>query len=363
MKIAYVIEDFYVGGGVERIVSEKANTLSAELGHDVTLITVYRDGRTRSYPLSPGVRLIDLDVPMAARSGNPVLRLFHRAATLARAVSRLNRAVRAVQPDIIFFATTLGALLLPLCRTGARRIFESHSSRRFTPYGRLFFLTERAADGIVCLTGEDARHFGRAGKVVVIPNFISRPSAFVADYGVRRAVAVGRLEHVKGFDRLISCWAEAVRECPGWRLDIYGEGPLRGELQRLIDSSGLGGSVTLCGRSEQMMLAYTRYSLQLVSSRYEGLPMTLIEAQSCGLPAVTFDFEYGARDIVSDGCNGILVPQDDTSSFVRAACRLMSSEPLRREYGERARLTYDRFSKERVMKEWRALIDEQVARS
>lgn len=362
MKIAYLIEDFAVKGGAERIVAQKACRLAADYGHDVTIVSVYRDDRPPAYPLH-GVRLIYLDVPFAARERGLAGKLLSRTRVLVQAAARFNRAMDRLRPDIIFFTMSLGALMLPLYRGKARRIYESHLVKAFTPYSRFFAPMERRAEAVVCLTVGDAKEYRHARKTLVIPNFIEPASANAVNYAVRRAIAVGRLEHAKGFDRLIRCWKKAVKGCPGWRLDIYGEGSLRETLLRQIKDEGLEGCVTLCGRTERIMETYPRYSLHLMSSRYEGLPMTLMEAQAAGLPSVTFDYKYGARDIVKDGLTGLLVPQDDERAFTADMERMMSSEELRRQYGTEAAKSARRFSPHETMEQWERLINGRQLRT
>lgn len=357
MKITYVVEDFSICGGVERIVSGKAGTLSAEYGHEVTIISVYEDPRPANYPMDKSVNTVFLHVPMAKKSYNAAVMTFNRIKTLVKAAARLDEALKRINPGIIFFTTTLGALLLPLCRTKAAKVYESHLARPFNPHNAFFRFTELCADMIVCLTGGDAAEYRHARKVKVIPNFIDKPSTTVKDYNVKKAVAVGRLEAQKGFDILIDIWKDVIKERPDWHLDIYGEGPLRDELQGQIDKSGLDAFITLCGRCDNIMDRYAGYSLHLMSSRYEGLPMTLIEAQSCALPSVVTDFKYGARDIITDGLNGLIVPQDDTKAFAAAILRLTADSSLRAEYGAHARTSAAKFSKENVMPQWIKLIE------
>lgn len=361
MKIAYVIEDFYIGGGVERIISEKANIMSAQWGHDITLISIYRDTPRQTYRLDNNVKLLFLNVPMAAKSSSKTIKAFSRITTLARAAVKLNSALAQINPDIIFFATTLSALLLPLCNIRAKKVFESHSARMFTPYSRLFGMMERRADAVVCLTQDDAREYKGARRVEVIPNFVDNPGKHIDNYAVKKAIAVGRLEHVKGFDMLIDCWKEVAKAHPDWQLDIYGEGSLHEELQRQITRCGLEGRVVLRGRCENMTEAYTGHSLHIMSSRYEGQPMTLIEAQACGLPSVVFNFNYGAKDIVSNGYNGIIVPQNDLNALSGAIVQMAGDEALRAKYGANARLTADRFDRDRIMEKWRQLINRLCA--
>lgn len=358
MKIVYVIEDFYICGGVERIVSEKANILCSQYGYEVTLLSIYRDTPCQSYPLNEKVKLVELDVPMADKNGKFPKRTLSRISTLLKAAERLNVAIRKINPDIVFFATTLSALLLPLCRTKAKRVFESHSAKIFTPYNKLFFAMERCADRVVCLTQDDAKEYRHAKQTVVIPNFIDAPPHTLTDYGTKKAIAAGRLEHVKGFDRLIDCWKQTADKHPDWQLHIYGDGSCRQNLQQQINHLKLSNNVILCGRCNNMIEKYTDYSLFLMTSRYEGQGMVLIESQACGLPCVTFDFKYGARDIVENQRNGLLVEQDDTEAFCKAMDKMMASETLRKAYGQEARNTLCKFSQNKIMGQWIKLIDE-----
>ena len=361
MNIIYVIEDYSENGGVERIVSDKANTLFTHYHHKVTIISVYRDNRKEQFKLDDGINLIHLDVPFAKRTNNSLLRLISRLYTIFIAILRLNKVIKGLHPDIIFFTTTLGAILLPFCRTKARKIYESHLARNFNPFNKFFFLTELSAERIVCLTSGDAKEYKYAKRVDIIPNYINDIKSHVEDYSVKKAIAVGRLEYQKGFDILIDCWKEIAKQYPDWQLDIYGEGSCRKELQRQINSLQLGEKVKLCGRNNNIIEIYPQYSLHLMTSRYEGLPMTLIEAQACGLSSVVFDYQYGASDIVSNGNNGLIIEQGNRKLFIEAAIKMMTSEKLRREYGTHALTTGKHYSKEKIMKKWLNIIDDGLS--
>ena len=356
MNIIYVIEDYSENGGVERIVSDKANTLFTQYHHKVTIISVYRDNRKEQFKLDDGINLIHLDVPFAKRTNNSIKRFISRLYTILFAILRLNKEIKGLHHDIIFFTTTLGAILLPFCHTKARKIYESHLARNFNPFNKLFFLTELSAERIVCLTSGDAKEYKHAKQVDIIPNYINNIKSHVEDYSVKKAIAVGRLEYQKGFDILIDCWKEIAKQYPDWKLDIYGEGAYREELQRQINSLQLGDKVKLCGRNNNIIEIYPQYSLHLMTSRYEGLPMTLIEAQSCGLSSVVFDYQYGASDIVSNGHNGLIIEQGNRKLFIEAAMKMMSSKELRKEYGINALEIVKRFSKENIFKKWIKLI-------
>lgn len=356
MNIVYIIEDYSENGGVERIVSMKANAF-LQYHHQVTLISIYDDSRPQQYALDSSISFIQLHVPFAKKASNSIAKLFCRIHTLLLAAHRLNQTIKQINPDVIFFTTTLGALLLPLSKTKAKKIYESHLARSFNPYHNLFCLMERKANAIVCLTHDDAKEYRLAKKVCVIPNFISIPKIKVKDYGCKRAIAVGRLEQQKGFDRLIECWYEVAKLHPDWQLDIYGDGSQRHALEDKITHLQLHQQIRLCGRGKNMMDIYPNYSLHLMSSHYEGQPIVLIEAQACGLPSVTFDFQYGASDIICNGVNGIIVKQDDTKAFAEAISKMMDSKQLRHDYGQKAQDIGILYSKTNIFNKWISFLD------
>ena len=131
---------------------------------------------------------------------------------------------------------------------------------------------------------------------------------------------------------------------------------MRAKLQSQIDRLELQNQVTLCGRNEKIMEVYPQYSLHIMPSRYEGLPLALMEAQSCGLPSVVFDFKYGARDIVTNGYNGMIARQGDKKGFVDAIDIMMRSPKLRLQYGHNAIEVGMRYHKEKILFRWFELI-------
>lgn len=357
MNIVYIVEDFSENGGVEKIVSLKANLFAAKHQHQVTLISIYQDFRTQQFQLDSSISLLQLNVPFAKKISNPISKLYSRIRTLTLAAKRLNKVINTINPDVIFFTTTLGALLLPLCHNKAKKIYESHLARQFNPYHALFLFMERKADKIICLTQDDAKEYKVAKNVEVIPNFINLPTHTVKDYNCKKAIAVGRLETQKGFDRLINCWINVAQQHPDWQLDIYGEGSQHTALQKQIDELKLNNQIKLCGRCEKMMDTYPYYSLHIMSSRYEGQPMVLIEAQACGLPSVTFNFLYGASDIIQDKQNGLIIEQNNEPAFTQAILKMMESPSLREKYGKNSLYLAKKFSKENVFVQWQNLLN------
>ena len=165
---------------------------------------------------------------------------------------------------------------------------------------------------------------------------------------------MGRLDYQKGFDRLIEAWSivKEDSEYSDWQLDIFGQGEWKDMLERMIQEKGLAGSAHINRPTNDIWNEYARSSMLVMSSHFEGLPMVLIEAMTCGLPAVTFDFKCGPKDIIEDGKNGLLVPEGNVQALAEAMKRLMYDEPLRRRMGTEALKIKEKYSEDAVMSRW-----------
>lgn len=350
MRIVYIVEDITIKGGVERIISDKANRFVRE-GHHVCIVSVYHSENTPHYPIEKDIELRCLEVNRS-RNHTPLetLRIF------SQSICRYNRLIKNLHPDVCFYVWILGALLLVFTNHEGRKIYEQHSAYDITPYKLLLRWVQQKADAIVCLTQGDALNFNKSKKVEVIPNFTSIPDVCVESYSTQKAIAVGRLIPIKGFDRLIDNWKKINGSFPDWHLDIYGEGPEKEHLQQQIDKLQLSNTVHLCGGTSDIVSEMAKHSLFCITSHNEGLPMVLCEAQAVGLPAVSFDFNYGASDIITDGKNGWLVPQDDNETFVKVLHEALSSAEKRELFGTSARKMAERFSPEAIFYKWNNLL-------
>ena len=166
-----------------------------------------------------------------------------------------------------------------------------------------------------------------ARRVAVIPNFSDIEPKGVPDYESHRCVFVGRPCPEKNIERLERLWAKVRQTHPDWVLERHAQ-------------------------TEDMASAYQRGSILVMTSRSEGFPMSLVEAQRCGLPCVAFDCKYGPAEIIVDGETGYVIPYDDDEAFVEKLGRLMDDIALRRRMGEAASRNVERFEKEKIIEEW-----------
>jgi glycosyltransferase involved in cell wall biosynthesis len=219
-------------------------------------------------------------------------------------------------------------------------------------------------DGLAVLTAEDERDYrgllsrdGGGTLVERIPNALPPLGGGVSGLDAPVVVGAGRLNGQKGFDRLIDAFALVLREEPSWRLRIYGDGSARPELERQIASLGVRSSVSLEGTTSSMGEELARGSVFALSSRFEGFGMVIVEAMSKGLAVVSFDCPRGPGEIISDGVDGLLVPNDDVEAFARALLAVIRDAALRRRLGAAGIEKARSFSEDAVGERWDAFLD------
>ncbi|HYP52150.1 MAG TPA: glycosyltransferase, partial [Pyrinomonadaceae bacterium] len=174
--------------------------------------------------------------------------------------------------------------------------------------------------------------------------------------GARTLLAMGRLSYEKGFDLLLYAFGLAAGAQPGWHLEVWGEGPLRGELGRLAEGLGLAGRVSFPGFTRRPYEVMRRADLFAVTSRCEGFSNVLAEAMACGLPVVSFDCPSGPRHVIRDGVDGLLVAPQNVSALAATLGRLMSDERERARLASRAPEILERFGTQKVLEEWERLL-------
>jgi glycosyltransferase involved in cell wall biosynthesis len=185
-------------------------------------------------------------------------------------------------------------------------------------------------------------------------------------------ISVGRLAYAKGFDVLLSAFAQIASRFPDWQLVIVGDGELRSELEN--QAKPLGEQVIFTGALANPSSLLKRARWFAMASRYEGFPIAHGEALLCGIPVIATDcpsrpkrrFESrppagGIRELMADGKGGVLVPNDDPSAFAAALARCMSDGLLRARCASEAKALAERFSLSRVVDEWEKLIGEVCA--
>lgn len=375
MKIIYCIHSVYNPGGMERVLLNKVSYLVSMGGYDITVVTTDQHGRPPFYPFPEKVRMIDLDINYSEDNCKPALRkisgYLRRRKKHRKALTELLCREKA---DIVISLYPSESSFIPDINDGSRKILELHYSRYFRlQYARhgLLGTVDRMRtwqdrhiagrfDRFVVLSREDRSWWGNMKNIEVIPNAALVKEGPYSDVENHRAIAVGRLDYQKGFDRLIQAWKEALRQAKDkdWKLYIFGQGEWKEMLQEMIESLGVKDSVFLMGTTEDIWKEYRKSSMILMSSHYEGFPMVLIEAMACGVPAISFDCQCGPKDIIRDGNNGFLVNEGDITALGHAAAVMMDDQGLRKRMSISARKVTEEYSESSIMRKWISLFDE-----
>ena len=375
MKLIYCTHSVCNPGGMERVLVNKVSWIVEHTGWEVAVITTDQKGRPSFYPFPENVRRIDLGInysddnsrnPLAKIAGYLNRRRLHR--------KRLAEVLMKERADIVISLYPSESSFIPDIKDGSRKVLELHFNKFFRlQYNRRGILgladrfrtwqDERIVkrfDRFVVLTEEDKRYWGNLRNMQVIPNAALVPPAYVrraSGTGVRRVIAVGRLDYQKGFDRLIEAWRIVMedRRFGDWKLDIFGQGEWKPMLQDMIAEYSLEDSAAIHAPVKDIWKEYAESSFLAMSSHYEGFPMVMIEAMSCGLPVVTFGFKCGPADIIKDGINGFVVPEGDVEALAFRMKTLMEDDSIRSGMSREAAKVTRTYSEENVMARWLGL--------
>ena len=380
MRILYCIPHLYNSGGMERVLTQKVNWLARHTDHALTILTTecVPEGMPEVYfPLDQRVRMVALDIDFNADYSKPLLvkwlghqrrmRAYRHALTQYIREHQIDLCISTGGKEIAFLHT------LP-CRTMAEMHFAmrhreqlltaNHSNAFWRLLGRIRTLqlvrAVRSLERLVVLTEKDKADWIQAGctNVVVIPNPCSLDGQNLPVSSRKNEVlAVGRLHEQKGFDMLLRAWQSIEKHHPEWSLRIVGEGPKHAELEAQIHALQLQ-HVELAGRSDSIGKEYAAASLFVLSSRYEGLPLALIEAMWCGVPCVAFDCPQGPAELLAEN-RGWLVSNGDIQALA-AQLEYAISHPD--ECIERARkaqvFAQTTYSESAVMPQWLQLFSD-----
>lgn len=372
MKIVYCLQGLKRSGGIERVITSKANYW-AEQGHDVHLVTTDQNGERYAFALNPAVHHHDLAVNYDYDNNWGRWQRYAQLPKRRRLhLERLRKLLYTLKADVVISTFMQEADLLPKIKDGSKKILELHSSmyRRVFMYPkeqrllRLYgyyriWQDKRVAkqyDRFVVLTQEDKGYWGNIPEIQQIPNPQPLGDVSPSPATAPRVLAIGRYEYEKNFSTLIDVWSRLAPKYPEWSLEILGEGPLRRQLEGQVQALGLDGRVLLSPFDADVVSHYRSASIMTLLSEYEGLPMVLLEAQTMGLPIVAYTCKTGPRDIVTPEEDGLLVEQGDAEALGLALERLICDESLRLSMAIKARQNAHRFDLAVVMQSWERLI-------
>ena len=372
-RIVYCTPALYFAGGMERVLTMKANYFAEHFGYDVTIILT--DGKEKPifYPLSDKVKVINLNIGFEELWACSFLKkIFFYLKKQYLYKKLLNRELMRIRPDITVSMLRREINFINDIQDGSKKIGEIHINRAnfrnfegnnalknlFSKFWMNSLLSKlQRLDRFVVLTEKDKEAWVELKIVCVIPNPLSFTSTRRSTLSEKRIIAVGRYCHEKGYDLLLKAWVIVQNRTTDWRLEIFGEGD-RTQYEEMVDTLNLDRHrCILNGRSSKIQDEFLNSSLSVCSSKFEGFGLVITEAMACGLPVVSFDCPWGPRAIISDGEDGMLVENGNVDKLAEALVLMIQNPKQRKAMADKAIENVQRFSIDQIAGQWKSLFE------
>lgn len=355
MNLGIFVYDVSLTGGAEHVAINLGNAFADY--HNVYMISLFADKPQKIEQNSKYKNIV-----LSNQTGSIPLNFL-------KYTSKLRKQLKENNIDILL---TITAGIITIANAAAigtetKVIYAEHSNLENKTYGKKHefrqFIGAKFSDYIVTLTERDKNNFIKTfnipnNKISTITNwYVNNKTDVPYNPDAQKIVSVGRLEHVKGYNYLLEVAKILSQKHPDWHWDICGDGSLRQEIENEIKNLGLSDFITLKGNVSNVSDILNDYSIFVMTSRYEGLPLSLLEAQSANLPIVSFDCPTGPSEIIADGINGYIIPVYETDTMANKLDELICNRRLRVEFSSSAQKNIAYFAKERIINLWLNLFD------
>lgn len=350
MRLLYITNGITGSGGLERVLSVKASMLAEDFGHEVHILSLNETGKSPFFTFSD--KIIRHSVSVA---GNPLQ-------YVVRYAKGIYTKVRELKPDVISVCDDgLKGFFIPriICKS-CPVIYERHVSKQIENQNgnrtllnakyRLMNILANDFERFVVLTDGNKNEWPLK-NVVVIPNPLPFFPEVSSDLTARKIIAVGKHSYQKAYDLLLTSWS-LIKYKSDWELHIYGKKDPIIDLEALAERLAVSESVFFHEPNINIGESYEKSSIFVLSSRFEGFGMVIIEAMAYGLPVVSFDCPYGPGDIIDNGHDGYLIPSGNTVLFAEKLQALMKSKDLRCQFGNNGKASVHRYKTEKIVRIW-----------
>lgn len=375
MKIVYLYQELAFWSGADRVITEKANYFADVCNYEVYMITTCQK-HPMVFPLSPKVKHIDIGIDFHEQYKYSLYKRFFIYFKLIHKYKKnLTKILTSIKPDFTITTLCKDMDIITSIQDGSKKIAEAHLAKEFVRDLHLYkkknilykitgvilnYRTNKVIkklDGFVVLSTKDAKNWEKVRKATIIPNSLPFYPTESSKCENKKIISVGRLEDQKGYDMLIKAWDIIAKKYPGWTIHIYGDGSLKNKLTDEINQRGLSSSLKIENPTPDIINKYIDSSIYVMSSRFEGFGMVLIEAMSCGLPVISFDCPDGPSEIITNNKDGILVENGNINELAEKISYLIENENSRKRMGIAAKENTKRYLPYFVMQKWISLFN------
>lgn len=356
-KICFVDYDMAVTGGAEQVTASLANEFCKK--YEVYIYSI-NDTANIAYDLDKRIHYY--------KELKGVTRLRQMAVGVFKPFCKL---IKKEKIDTVIMMGNYPALIVSACSffTKAKYIYCDHGALMNQWHQKditmIRFWNSIIANKVVTLTEQTKEDYIRKfhlkkSKVQCIYNWIDPKLLQINSlYNVesKKILTVGRFGKEKGYDLLLEVAKKVLPEHKDWQWHLYGTGETFGNTKKEISRAGLEKQLVLKGNVKDVYKLFKEYAFFVLTSYREGLPLVLLEASACGLPMVSFDVMTGPNEIVSDGVNGHLIKPYDCEQMAKCINELIDDQESRIKLSEGTNSCLEKFSYNRIMKEWEDLLD------
>jgi glycosyltransferase involved in cell wall biosynthesis len=374
-KIVYCTPALYMAGGVERVLTLKANYFAEHFGYDITIILTEGKDKPSFYPLSDKIRVINLNIGFEGLwTCSFAKKIFVYLKKQRKYRKLLSEQLMQLRPDITVSLLRREINFINDIPDGSKKVGELHVNRAnyrnfeanesnliknlFAKFWMHSLVSKlKKLDQFVVLTEEDKNAWLELKNICVIPDPLSFLPTQHSPLTEKRVIAVGRYVYQKGFDLLLQAWAKIDKQYSDWELVVFGDGNREPYEQQMKELGIDGNRCHLNGPTADIQKEYVNSSVFAFSSRFEGFGMVLVEAMACGLPVVSFACPCGPKDIIKDEEDGLLVENGNVQALADAIGRLMADERLRHSMEQAGLRNVRRFSIDNIAERWKVLFE------
>ncbi len=377
-KVLFIISQLKTGGGAERVTSELSINLTKKYENSVVTFLDYKN----IYPINGKYYSFRENLKTSSRYAK-----FFKINAIIPRIVKIYKIVRSVSPDIVIsfldytniftiitkFLFRIRTPLIICVHTNPKLMFK----RNFLVLKLLIKLlySLKAVNKIITVSNDGKNILNQYyritnSKIKTIYNGIDLDKIKVlsretileykdifANKNIIKFITMGRLSEEKGHKYLIEAYFNVRKEIPNSKLFLIGEGPLKDELNTLIDKKNLQEDVILLGFKKNPFKYLYNSDIFVLSSLSEGLPMALIEALSCGLPIISTNCKTGPEEILDYGKAGILIGVKDIQELENKMILLAENEELKKKYSERSLKRAEIFAIKKIILEWIKIIE------